>query len=78
MSDLIQNLTDLATYKHSDLSVALDARDEIERLRWALRDISLRVLNVASCLKHGMDPHGCAAEIQMIVDRAAVQPKGTP
>jgi hypothetical protein len=39
MSDLIQSLTDLATYKHSDLSVALDARDEIERLRGLLRGV---------------------------------------
>lgn len=33
MSDLIQSLRELAAAKHSDLSVAADAADEVERLR---------------------------------------------
>lgn len=38
------------------------------------RDEALKILNVASCLTHGMDPHDCAAELRAIVDGAADQP----
>jgi hypothetical protein len=76
MTDIVERLINIGP--HVPLELRKEAADEIERLRGLQRDTALRLLNVASCLDYGMAPNECAAEIRLIVERAAVQPDAAP